>query len=103
MKNVKFRGKKTNSAAKSQIPQLSVKFRGPWKTVGPIYHHQSITKVSSVIIHIKNSHKKGYVTQRWSFSTAKLHVESSPFEFLSSNEDCCKKAVAYQLKPTIIN
>jgi len=39
MKNVKFRGKKTNSAvnsaAKTQIPQLGSKFRGPQKTVGP--------------------------------------------------------------------
>ena len=36
MKNVKFRGKKTNFAGK--IPrQKPKKFRGPRKTVGPIY------------------------------------------------------------------
>src|SRR6218665_3056096 len=37
MKNVKFRGKKTNSAENSaaQIPRQKPKFRGPRKTVGP--------------------------------------------------------------------
>ena len=33
MKNVKFRGKKTDSAA--QIPRQKPKFCGPRKTVGP--------------------------------------------------------------------
>ena len=49
MKNVKFRGiprqkdefrgkfPSSNSAGKTQIPRLGSKFRGPRKTVGPIY------------------------------------------------------------------
>ena len=50
MKNVEFRGiplqkdefcghfRDSNSAAKTQIPRLSSKFRGPRKTVGPTHY-----------------------------------------------------------------
>ena len=67
MKNVKFRGKKTNSVensvaqlVKTQIPQLGSKFHGPRKTGGPAHdkynwafvtHHIKSRRLSAMLIY----------------------------------------------------